>query len=133
MIGALLEGAKARLLNLFDRPTDPDEADEIPADDILYAKRWADLLTRHYPGHLWGVQVENRQGIVRIYHLQTSGDKAFILKLDDMFSATDWDKKIMRAGGEILERHRLRRGQLDVEQWLDLPTDFAGRFKPDMN
>jgi len=114
------------IINLFDRH------DPIPADDVLIAKRSADLLTAHYPGHMWAVNVESRQGVMKVYHLNTSGNKAFVLHLDGFYSASDLDKKVKMAGGEILERHRMKRARLDEDEWLNLPTDFAGRYKPDM-
>ena len=34
----------------------------------------------------------------------------------------------MCVGGEILERYRLDRARFDLDRWMALPTDFAGRF-----
>jgi hypothetical protein len=115
------------IINLFDRH------EYIPPDDVILAKRGADVLDAHYPDHTWAVNVESRHGLVKIYHLITSGNKAYVLHLDGFYSASDFDKKIKMAGGEILERYRLRRGRFDEDEWLNLPTDFAGRNIPDMH
>ena len=40
-------------------------------------------------------------------------------------------KKVLRAGGELLERYRQRRGKADDAALFLLPTDFAGLHKPD--
>ena len=72
--------------------------------------------------------VSGEQGIAKVYNLDLTGQHAWVLHLDVMFSATDWDQRIMRAGGEILERYCMDRARFDLDKWMSLPTDFAGRF-----
>ena len=118
-------------LALFDR------SEPIPADDVTIAMQVHETLSKHYPGHGWGVGVDSKQGLMKIHHgptmLTVDGQKAFVLHMNGFYSASQMDEVVVRAGGEILERNRLRRGAFDEDQWLNLRTDFAGRYKPDMN
>ena len=100
----------------------------IPILDQITAANMADTLHKHYPNYRWAVYVSGEQGIAKVYNLDLTGQHAWVLHLDVMFSATDWDQRIMRAGGEILERYRLDRARFDLDRWMALPTDFAGRF-----
>jgi hypothetical protein len=91
----------------------------------LLAKRISETLIKHYPGFLWGVNVNPDGGIVTVQNLSLTGRWGFILKLKEL----DTDpglKKVMRAGGEILERFRLRRARAEQEAILALPRDNFG-------
>lgn len=107
------------------------DAPDIPANDMLTAKNMAEVLHRHYPGHLWGVNCDGRTGMIYIRNLSLSGEMGFKLKMPDIYSASDLDKEVMRAGGEILERYRLSRGKFDAAQHAGLKQDFAGRIHHD--
>lgn len=79
------------------------------SNDEILAKRAADMLNRHYPGHLWAVNVnsDEKGGVMVIKNFSVSYRYGYTLHL----SKLDVDlKKVMRAGGEILERARMRRG-----------------------
>lgn len=106
------------------------EAAGITANEMLLAKNAAEILHKHYPGHLWAVNVAESRLEVR--NLYLSGEWGFILRIPDFYSASDWDKQILRAGGEILERYRQARGRVDEASIHQLPTDFAGRHKPEL-
>jgi hypothetical protein len=103
------------------------DAPDICANDYVIAKNMAELLHRHYPLHLWAVTVQGDQGIATVRNLSLSGQWGFVIKLGDIFSATDMDKKVLMAGGEVLERYKVKRGRADPEELRYLPTDFAGR------
>lgn len=102
------------------------EDDVITPNDMVMAKQIADVLGRHYPNHPWMVHVNGKQGIAVIRNRMLSGQWGYVLKLKDVISATDLDAKAMKAGGEILERFRLKRGQFNGEHWAGLPTNVAG-------
>ena len=104
------------------------ERPDIPILDQITAANMADTLHKHYPNYRWAVFVSGEQGIAKVYNLDLTGQHAWVLHLDVMFSATDWDRRILRAGGEILERYRLARTRFDLDRWMSLPTDFAGRI-----
>ena len=100
---------------------------DIPLLDKITAANMADTLHKRYPNHLWAVNVNGKQGIATIYNLMLSGQYGFILHLDAPCSATEWDKMITRAGGEILERFEQPRGKADLMRLVGVPTDMAGR------
>src|SRR3990172_536913 len=79
-------------------------------NDELLAKRCADMLNIHYPGYLWAVNVNSEWngGVVIIKNYSISykyGYTLHIAKLDAKL------KKVLMAGGEILERARMARSQ----------------------
>lgn len=94
------------------------------------SKSVAETLMKHYPNHRWGVRVS--QGVIYVKNLTLSGKFGFIVKLTDVYSASDLDKKLLLAGGEILERFRLSREAMGFDRIEDkavvLPTDFAGNL-----
>lgn len=95
-------------------------------NDILMAKNMAELLHRHYPGHLWAVSCDGKFADVR--NMMLSGNWGWRVKVSGLSSGSDFDKKIVRAGGELLERYRLTRGKFNEDHVATLPTDFAGRL-----
>lgn len=101
------------------------------ANDILMAKEMAEALHTTYPGHMWAVACDGSIGFADVRNLALSGNWGFRLKLKNIYSASEFRKDVIRAGGEILERYRLSRGRLQIDQFSDLKTDFAGRFKAD--
>lgn len=103
----------------------PNPIDEmkITATEQLQAKNIAEHLIKHYPGHLWSVQVY--QGVVIIKNLALSGDWGFVLHQNKM----DNDgREVIRAAGELLERYNLSRGRLIENQVNDLKQDFKGEI-----
>ena len=91
------------------------------------AKRTAELLHQHYPGYMWAVDVNG--GMVNVRNINLSGEWGFVLRERDSFSGSDWDRKVMLAGGEILERYKMARAKFDAQGYSDLKVDFAGRHK----
>lgn len=98
---------------------------QLAANDLVTAKQTAELLHKHYPGHAWAVSCE--EGVVEVRNLALSGEWGFRLFRDQAFSGSEYDKKVMRAGGEILERYKLRRGMVNQDHLQELQTDFSGR------
>lgn len=105
----------------------PLENAQATAIETILAKNIAEKLHKHYPGHLWAVNVDSNGGIVNIFNMRLSGRWGFTLHLDDLYGDPDM-KKVMRAGGELLERYRLKTGKFNQDQYEDLPTNFAGNF-----
>ncbi|THF55925.1 hypothetical protein [Pseudothauera rhizosphaerae] len=106
------------------------DAPQLDANDLVTAKHMADTLHRHYPGHLWAVTCDGSKGVATIRNLMLSGNMGYTLHLPRIYSASEWDKRVLMAGGEILERYRVMRASLDRahSQIMTLPTDFAGRI-----
>jgi len=87
-----------------------------PLGDVLLAKRCAEALNRHYPGHLWAVHINDEAlgGVLVIRNLAVSFRYGYVLKLDRVYNDPNLTC-VMRAGGEILERARMSRGWWDGE------------------
>lgn len=78
--------------------------------DMGMAKEIAETLHAHYPGHLWAVNVKS--GVAIIKDLCVSSLYGYVLKYADIVSDAGTRKKsVINAGGEILERAGLNRGQ----------------------
>lgn len=86
------------------------QAETEHAADMGMAKDIAEELHAHYPGHLWAVHV--RGGVAIIKALNISSLWGYVLKLAEIqHDAGLRMKEVMRAGGEILERAKMARGQ----------------------
>lgn len=105
------------------------DAPDLSANDYVLAKGMADTLHKHYPGHLWAVTCDN--GLATVRNLALSGEWGFVLKVPAIYSASSFDKDVIRAGGEILERYRVSRGVVRPDQIADMKTDFSGRIVAD--
>lgn len=100
------------MLELTDNP-------DINAVDFVTAKQAADTLHKHYPGHLWAVTCD--AGVLSVRNLYLSGNWGFIIRLGPVYSASELDKLVMEAGGEILERYNVSRGMARQDQIRSLP------------
>lgn len=99
---------------------------DIDANDLVMSKDMAEALHAAYPGHLWAVQVQGKQGMADVRNLMLSGNWGFRIKLPLVYSASDFKKQVVRAGGEILERYRLRRGAADHDAIASLDVTSTG-------
>lgn len=106
-------------------------APAIGANDEVMAKEMADALHQAYPGHLWGVNVNSKQGIASVRNFHLSGNWGFLLHLPPIYSASEWKKRVLMGGGELLERYRQSRGRIRPDHIESHPVDFAGRLKAD--
>lgn len=79
--------------------------------DEALAKRAADVLNKHYPGHLWGVFVNSEKtgGIMVIKNLRISFRYGMVLHLRNVYGDPQL-KSVIRMGGELLERAHMKRG-----------------------
>ena len=83
------------------------QADAKEVLDMDLCKEALELLHAHYPAHLWVARCNG--GILFIKNLRLTGPKGngafgFALKTDGMTDAKTRKTKIVRAGGELLER-----------------------------
>ena len=83
-------------------------------------------LDKTYPGHLWAVNVAD--GIVTVKNMFLSGAMGFTVGILDLDTHLH---KITMAGGEILERYRLKRAALNLDDLKGKKRDFAGRLQFD--
>lgn len=89
---------------------------EHTAEDETLAKYVLEILLKHYPGHSWVVQAFSKQGYVTIQNPSVSYRMGMRLILPKIFTHGDMVTKIMRFGGEFLERYDIRRGKADPDE-----------------
>lgn len=78
--------------------------------DFTMAKDIADLLFESYPGHLWAVHV--RSGVATIHAMNISSLWGYVLHYANIaHNFGERKRKVLKAGGEILERAHLVRGE----------------------
>lgn len=95
--------------------------------ELAAARAAATTLESKYPGWAWMVEVDARQGVVKVRSMRIPGKWGFVMKLN----AVDADgKALMRAGGELLERYNLKRARHKAGVTLDSKRDAAGRMVP---
>ena len=99
--------------------------------DILLARTMAEALHGAYPGHLWGVTCNHETGMADVRNLALSGNWGFRLKLQGIYSASQFKADVLKAGGEILERFNVSRGKADGDQLTTMPVNFAGKVQGD--
>tara|TARA_R110002072_G_scaffold21764_21_gene76830 strand:- start:92 stop:424 length:333 start_codon:yes stop_codon:yes gene_type:complete len=95
-----------------------------PAEQFL-AMRIAELLQRKYAGHLWGVHV--KKSVATIHNMALSGNHGYILHLNNLKIEDEFNQRVIKAGGEILERFAVSRGEIVDHEMASLKRDFANR------
>lgn len=103
---------------------------QVDANDYVTAKNAADVLHKHYPGHLWAVAIDKQARMLDVRNLALSGRWGFRIRLPELFSGTSFDKAVMRAGGEVLERYKVSRRKANEDELAALPVDFSGNHRP---
>lgn len=97
----------------------------ISANDLIFAREAAETLNTSYPGHLWAVTVNG--GMVDIRNLMLSDKYGYRLSMPATYSMSDFKARALKAGGEILERYRVSRGEANFDHLDTMAVDFAGR------
>ena len=87
--------------------------------DMQLARELSRVLTAHYPGYMWAVNVDHTQGIATIECWDASQRHGYVLHMGALGSANDVKNAAIKAGGEILERHGLRRAAASEDQVRD--------------
>jgi len=80
--------------------------------DMALSAKIANKLNEHYPGHLWAVNLNSSQnvGTVNIFNFAISKKYGYVLHLSAVERDPDL-KCVIAAGGEILERAKMARGE----------------------
>ena len=89
------------------------------------AKNVAELLQQTYPGYQWAVNADLHGGVVHIYNLNLSGRWGFLMKVKDVVE-DGGKRKVMQAGGELLERYRVSRGRINQAEYESMRLDNFG-------
>jgi hypothetical protein len=82
--------------------------------DMRIAARVGEILHFHYRGHFWQVTSDSKQGVVTITIPVLLGNHKYVIKLAGLTDAS-----VIEAGGHILERFKIPRGQLDVAAFVN--------------
>jgi len=90
-----------------------DSAD-LTTNDTVTSKNVLDCLHKHYPDHRWAVECDGFKGVCNIFCGELSMQWGFVLKLSRIYGDTHLNC-VKRAGGELLERWRQRRGRMIPE------------------
>lgn len=104
--------------------------------DMALGKKILDILEKHYPLHAWFVDVNHESGHCSIQLMYEGKDKSvriwkygYLLHIVKFSDAVDIEKKVMRAGGEILERYGMARRKVsenDIMDFFDKGVDDSG-------
>jgi hypothetical protein len=91
--------------------------DDFQAFDNWLARRVAEMLVSQYYGYEWHVMADSRQGVIAFSIPEVMGPTLkWVIRLAEYADLTP--KLILRCGGECLERMGLRRGPIDIAQYL---------------
>lgn len=109
---------------ILNRMAAATSEEQDPLDQAACTRASA-ILFKHYPGHEWMVDISG--GIMNIRSKNLSTNYGFRQRMDELSATPDgFDKPIMRAGGEILERFGMAAQKMDIQVWKELPRDLRG-------
>jgi hypothetical protein len=94
--------------------------------DMGVARDVAETLNKHYPGHLWAVSIEGQ--VIAIKNLAISHSHGMVLHMDSYY-ADPSRLKVVRMGGELLERAHFRRGK-DTGEDAHILEGVADKYQP---
>jgi len=103
----------------YDPTGSVGEPDPHVGHDLALTKRIAETLERHYPQHPWFVEVSHAQGVAYIsLPIIMRRNQRFVLHTDRLKSDPGL-RAVVRAGGEILERHNVPRSGFRLDHFLN--------------
>lgn len=105
---------------------------QLAANDLVMAKEMADALHTAYPDHMWAVTCDGAIGFADVRNMALSGNWGFRIRLDGVYSASQFKHRVLMAGGELLERYRLRRGRFNEAEYSALQTNRFGQLEADL-
>jgi hypothetical protein len=114
-------------------PGQVDSPDSLEASATLIhlVKNVADTLERHYAGWMWAVKPDEHGGIVDIFCMRISSKYAYTTHIPRLHEDRGF-KRVIRAGGEYLERFGFRRVPYSSEEWHRREMTL-GQFIPDVS
>lgn len=97
--------------------------------DLAIGKKILDILEKYYAGHDWFVNCCHQAGTATVQLMYEGQDKkvriwkyGFVLHLINLVG-DELDKKVMRAGGEVLERYNMARKAVSENSIIDFFTN----------
>ena len=117
-----------------EAPGDGSEIDPYIVADLALTKRVAEKLEACYPAHPWMVKVSHAQGIVQIaLPLVMKRNECWVLHISNLAHDPGL-RAVMRAAGEILEKHNMPRHGFSLDAFLHArdagPLGAASRVRP---
>lgn len=110
-----------------DRPELKSEVIDTDAtpEDMVMIRNTLDILNRHYPMHPWAVRTNG--GVLEVKNDGTSGRMGFAIPIPALSGDYGvFAAKVKRAGGELLERYRIRRGIAKGDDYAMMRRDIRG-------
>lgn len=96
------------------------------AADLALGKQIMEILVSHYPLHNWGVEVNHEAGhiVIRLIYKDFEGNvrvanHGVVFFIHKLSGEQDLRYKVIRAGGEWLERYGIPRGKATPEAIMD--------------
>src|SRR5690349_1600020 len=84
------------------------------------AHELVNLLTMAYPGHPWGVRVDENMAFIRyldpLWEQKFKGPVGYKVSFKGAYSASQMKKDVVNAGGQLLEMMNLRRGRSNGDE-----------------
>ena len=112
-----------------EKRVEVEKANIFDSYDHTVAKNVAEHLEKKYPGWAWAVHVMD--GVVVVKSMRLSGNWGFVLhedKIDNDYKA------VVMAGGELLERFKMKREKFNNDKYLtDLTMDHKGQLDGDFS
>lgn len=94
-------------------------SDPYKVADLTLTYQIAETLERHYPAHPWQVAVSHAQGVAMIkLPILMSATQQYVLHISSLKSDPGL-KSVVRAGGELLERHNIPRAGFTLTPFLE--------------
>jgi hypothetical protein len=123
-----VRGGFGRPARILEQKAAPGAGEDRSDYELWVARRAFDLLEHAYPGHLWFVDFDLAKGGLCIaIPVLTGGNWVYFIRQQDLEP-----KRVIMAGGELLERYRLTRGALRVDEFVAAREDhsiLAGRSR----
>ena len=119
-----------------------DTADTFDVDEAVADAQTAAMIGQTlvycYPGYTWHVEAFRRQGVAKIINCEFSGGPGarpwgFVIPLNEIATVSELAKKVMLAGGELLERYGQHTGARDEARAAAAPRDFKGAALGDLS
>ncbi len=83
---------------------------KIEANDRMMVTQAMRVLKKHYPGYRWALGVDSEGGILYVKNLDVSTLWGYVIHLESLKGDPNL-KRVVMAGGEILERANQVRGK----------------------
>jgi len=106
----------------------PDQFDN-HSSLVLCVKDGMRLLQKYYPGHKWGIQLNEKGRMISVFNLLLHDVWGYTIRADEV-EHDPRRRRFLTAGGELLERFGLRPGKFDLHAYAALPKDIKGRCIP---